>query len=182
MKKADPTKIIFYDKLNEKKLKTTKAEFLNKVSDVGRRLGVPMNWLLFAMELESAGTFDPSITNSLGYTGLIQFGAVAAKEVGTTTTALRRMDAVTQMEYVYKYLVKYKSKYKTFVDLYLAIFFPLAIGKPEDWVLEAKGLPSGKVAQWNPLFDLNKDGKIQVKEIRQKLLNRVPEEFKKYFV
>lgn len=152
--------------------------FLDKAQDVATRLGIELNWLMAVIELETAGTFDPAITNSLGYTGLIQFGEEAANRVGTTRDKLREMTAVEQLEYVYKYYVIYKSKIKSYVDLYIATFFPVALGKPNDFVLETSRLSPERIAKANPLFDLNKDGKITVGEIEEKLLNRIPTAYK----
>src|SRR5690606_6521643 len=98
------------------------SSFLLKAQEVSNRLDIDLNWLMAVIELETAGTFSPSITNSLGYVGLIQFGAEAAERIGTTQTALSKMTAVQQLEYVYKYYVIYKSKIKSYVDLYIATF------------------------------------------------------------
>jgi len=154
--------------------------FIDKAQNVCERLGIDINWLMAVIELETAGTFDPAITNSLGYVGLIQFGKEAAERIGTTQTKLKEMTAVEQLEYVYKYYAIYKSKITSYVDLYIATFFPIALGKGRDFVLEAKNLSAQKVANANPLFDLNKDGKITVGEIEDKLLSRatIPNEFK----
>lgn len=167
-------KILFTEKLDPEILKCSVEEFLFKVQDVAVKLKVPVDSLMLLIDLESAGTFSPSITNSLGYTGLIQFGKVAAQEVGTTRDQLREMNACEQMDYVYLYLKKYVNRMKTLSDIYLAVFFPAAIGKPDDWVLHSRNLAPEKVAIWNPLFDINKDQKLQVWEIKQKLKKRVP--------
>ncbi|MBP0902396.1 hypothetical protein ACFSKN_02110 [Mariniflexile gromovii] len=154
------------------------AAFIAKAQEVADKLGIELNWLMAVIELETAGTFDPAITNSLGYTGLIQFGKQAADRIGTTQDKLRQMTAVQQLDYVYKYYVIYKSKLKSYVDLYIATLFPVALGKPNDFVLQTSTLSAERVAKANPLFDLNKDSKITVGEIEQKLLNRIPSSFK----
>ena len=61
-----------------------RTPFVEKVKEVSKRIGVDPNWLMAIMHFETAGTFSPSITNSLGYVGLIQFGASARKTLGTT--------------------------------------------------------------------------------------------------
>lgn len=68
-----------------------RTAFIAKVILVSKNLGINPNWLMAIIHFETAGTFSPSITNSLGYTGLIQFGASAAASIGTTTAALRAM-------------------------------------------------------------------------------------------
>lgn len=158
--------VLFSDKVS--------SEFLIKATEVSERLGIPVDWLMGVIELETAGTFSPSITNSLGYTGLIQFGKQASERIGTTTDKLRIMSAVEQLEYVYLYYKPYKSKLNSYVDLYIATLFPVALGKDSDFVLQTSRLSAERVASANPLFDLNKDGKITVGEIETKLLKRIP--------
>lgn len=151
--------------------------FILKATEVSERLGIPLNWLMGVIELETAGTFSPSITNSLGYVGLIQFGSAAASRIGTTQAALKVMTAEEQLEYVYRYYEIYKSKLTCYVDLYIATLFPVALGKSSSFVLETSTLSAERVASANPLFDLNSDSKITVGEIETKLLDRIPEEF-----
>lgn len=172
------TTILFGNRLKADVLKCDEDFFVQSVNDVSLRLEIVPHWLMGVMELETAGTFDPSITNSLGYTGLIQFGKVAAVEVGSTTDKLRKMDACCQLFYVEKYLAKFKGKMNSFSDVYLAVFFPLAMGKPDGWVLQAKGLDAARVAKWNSGFDIDKDRQIQVWEIKHKLNQRLPKNFK----
>ena len=148
--------------------------FINKAIEVSNRLGIDPNWLMAIINFESAGTFSPSIKNNLGYVGLIQFGRVAAERIGTTTSELQQMSAVEQLEYVYKYYYPYRRKIKSYVDMYLATLFPVAIGKPLTYVLETKSLPASRIAKANPIFDANKDDKITVEEIR----NKMKEQFK----
>lgn len=155
--------------------------FINKAIEVSNRLGIDPNWLMAIINFESAGTFSPSIKNNLGYVGLIQFGRVAAERIGTTTSELQKMSAVEQLEYVYKYYYPYRRKIKSYVDMYLATLFPVAIGKPLTYVLETKSLPASRIAKANPIFDANKDDKITVEEIRNKMLNYIPASWQMYF-
>ena len=166
-------KLVFEDKVPA----SYRAAFTSKVIEISNKLGVNPNWLMAIMELETAGTFSPSITNNLGYTGLIQFGSAAAKDVGTTTAKLRQMTAVEQLDYVYKYFLLHKGKYKSYVDTYLAVFFPLAIGKPDDWVIQGGGLTAKQIYDSNPAFRFVKDGKVRVWEVKKALLKRLPSEW-----
>lgn len=153
-------------------------EFINKVKEISLKLQINPNWLMVVIELETAGTFSASITNSLGYTGLIQFGKDTAISLGTTTDELRVMTEIEQLDWVYKYLRPYRKKMNNLADVYLAVFFPRAIGKPDGWALQTKRLTPERIAKWNPLFDINKDKQIQVWEIKTKLFQRVPDEYK----
>jgi hypothetical protein len=152
-------------------------DFVNKVREVSTRLGIDPNWLMAIMYWESASTFSPSIQNSIGATGLIQFIPSTAKGLGTTTTALKNMSAVDQLDYVEKYLNAYKGKLKSYVDTYFAVFFPLAIGKPDDWVIQGAGISASQIARQNPAFDVNKDGKVQVWEVKKIMLEKLPSEW-----
>ena len=104
-------------------------------------------WLANAMWFESS--LDPSNTNeSFGCTGLIQFCPNSgAEKVGKTTDELRRMGAIEQMDYVEAYLREYRGRMNSSADLYMAIFFPIAVGKGPNyniynWYLTNKGAAS----------------------------------------
>lgn len=162
--------------LYEEKVKENQASFINSVMAISKKLGIDPNWLMAAMDLETGGTFSPSVQNPLSSaTGLIQFIESTAKGLGTSTAALKQMNNVDQLQYVYKYLLPYASRIKSFVDLYLTIFFPVAVGKPLNFIIEAKNLAASTIAKANPLFDTNKDSKISVSELQDVLLKRVPQ-------
>lgn len=165
--------LLFIDKLPPYQRST----FENKVREVSAELGFPPDWLMGVMELETAGTFDPAITNSIGATGLIQFMPSTAIGLGTTTDQLRNMSAIEQLDWVKKYYWPYRHKIKRYADLYIATLLPVALGKSKDYVLKTSRLSAATIARANPLFDLNKDGKITVGEIETKLLQRIPEEW-----
>ncbi|MCD8418545.1 CHAP domain-containing protein [Tenacibaculum finnmarkense genomovar finnmarkense] len=143
-----------------------------KVIQIAENLGIGKdkiegaNWLMAVMALETGGKFDPSIRNSLGYTGLIQFGKSAAKSLGTTRDNLRKMTVVEQLDYVEKYFKQYKSKLKTITDVYLSVLYPVASGHGEEknYVVFDD---SKKAYKANPTFfyeddevDKNSKGKI----------------------
>lgn len=152
--------------------------FLKKTIEISNKLAINPDWLMLTMYIESAKTFSASIQNGKSKaTGLIQFMPATAKHLGTTIDALVRMNEVEQLDWVYKYLSVYKGKMKSFEDVYLAVFFPLAIGKLDNFVLETKSQSAQLIASWNPLYDLNKDGKIQKYEVRQKILTFLPKDY-----
>jgi hypothetical protein len=154
-----------------------RSEFANKVVSVSKALDIDPNWLMAIMYFESARTFSPSIQNPSGATGLIQFMPSTAIGLGTTTTALKNMSAVEQLDYVYKYYLPYKSKLNNYIDLYLVTFFPAALGKPDNFVIQSSKLSAGLIGRQNPSLDVNKDGVIQVWEIKKKMLNNLPSEW-----
>jgi hypothetical protein len=154
-----------------------RTDFANKVISISRALDIDPNWLMAIMYFESARTFSPSIQNPSGATGLIQFMPSTAIGLGTTTDALKRMSAVQQLDYVYKYYLPYKSRLNNYIDLYLVTFFPAALGKPDDFVIQSSGLSAGLIGRQNPSLDVNNDGVIQVWEIKKKMLNNLPSEW-----
>jgi hypothetical protein len=125
-----------------------RSAFIKKVKEISQRLQISPNWLMAIMSFESANTFSPSIRNkSTNAVGLIQFMPSTAISLGTSTEQLSKMSALEQLNYVEKYLQPYKGKMKSYIDTYFSVFFPLAIGKPDDWVLQAKGLSANKIAR-----------------------------------
>ena len=145
-------------------------EFCKKVREITERLEMPAegaNWLMAAMNYETAGTFRPDIKNGVGSggTGLIQFMPTTAKGLGTTTHKLAQMDAIAQLDYVEKYFKPYKGKIHSLEDVYLAIFYPLAMNKGDDFVLGSEYKDPKKreqkiadIYQQNYGFDKKKNG------------------------
>lgn len=160
----------------ENLIKENKAAFLKKVEDIARYLDVDPNHLMFLMWFETGHTLNHRIQNRIGATGLIQFMPKTAVWMGTTTDKLKNMSNVEQMDYVMKYLKKWKGKYTSWIDLYCAIFWPAAIGQPDTF-----RITSDMVVKQNPLFDINKDGDIEKKEIKTALFKQVPHEYQYLF-
>jgi hypothetical protein len=135
------------------------ASQLKKVVEVSNKLKINPSWLMMAINKETGGTFSPSIKNrTSSASGLIQFMEATANSLGTTTAKLRAMSFNQQMDYVYLYFKPYSGKLKSFYDVYLAIFFPVAIGKPDSW-----NFPNW-VRNANKGLDTNKDGVINLGE------------------
>jgi hypothetical protein len=142
-----------------------KDAFLSKVVEIAGKLSIDPNWLMAVMYKES--NLDPMARNSYtGATGLIQFMPATAVGLGTTTAALFTMTNVQQLDYVYKYFKPYSKKMKSYEDTYFAVFFPAAIGKPDEWVIQGGGLSASAVAAQNSGLDYNSDKKITVAEVK----------------
>ena len=73
-----------------------------------------------------------------------------------------KMSPESQMDYVKKYFQPYKGKLKTLEDVYMAILYPAAIGKPSDAALFKAGT---KVYEQNKGFDKDNDGVITPGEV-----------------
>ena len=74
----------------------------------------------------------------------------------------------------------YAARCRTFADLYLACFFPAAIGKPDGYVLQTRRLPARVIARQNPIFDTDGDDRITVGEFRAKLKSLIPDALHPY--
>ena len=156
-------------------VKENKEEFVTKVADICNQLNIKPNWLMFVMWFESR--LNPQATNPISKAqGLIQFMPSTARSLGTTTDVLKHMSNVQQLDYVLAYLRPYKGRMKTWVDVYLAVFYPRAMGKP-NFVIT-----SDIVAKQNKIFDLNKDLDISVKEIETALRKQIPEKYRKDYL
>jgi hypothetical protein len=113
-----------------------------KIEQVAYQVGIPdPAWLANLINFESNG-FNPQAVNPFsGATGLIQFMPRTARELGTTTDALRAMPAVRQMDYVRAYFqlprVREKGPLRTPLDVYMAVFYPDAIGQGPLYVFPA---------------------------------------------
>ena len=134
------------------------ADFIKAVEKMSDNLKTKPEYVLAAMSFETGGTFDPSIQNAIGATGLIQFLKSTAIGLGTTTAALKVMSAVEQLKFVEKYFNPFKGKLDTLEAVYTAILSG-SPKKPDDVLFKA-GTPAYKL---NPL-DWNKDGKITAAE------------------
>lgn len=158
-----------------------KAEFCAKLKEICSKLAINPEWLLAVMYIESR--INPKAVNKYtGATGLIQFMPATANSLGTTTAALQSMTAVQQLDYVYLYLKPYTGKMQSFVDVYFAVFFPAAIGKPADYVLQTSKLSADLIASQNSGYDLNNDNQITVAEVESKLNSILGIQQKKNFI
>lgn len=142
--------------------------FKDKVLEISRDLDVPPDYLMACMAFETGEKFDSSIKNAAGSgaVGLIQFMPSTAKGIGTSSEALGKMSPVVQLDYVKRYFTPFKGRLKTLEDVYMAILYPAAVGKPSNHVLFQEGRIS---YTQNKGFDTNSDGKITLKEISKKV-------------
>lgn len=148
-------------------------QFTEKVRYISDLLGIDPNWLMWVMFFESSLNHraqNPG-TNA---TGLIQFMPATARSLGTTTADLLQMSAVEQLDYVYAYLKPYRGRMNSMIDVYFAVFFPVAMNKDDEYILQTSSLSASKIASQNQGFDLNKDGKITRSEVIAKVSVGVP--------
>lgn len=171
------------------KLQRNKGEnpaiFEQTVQRICGVLGINPNWLMMVMWSESrlnaqavnkqpGDSDNPLVRTASRATGLIQFMPDTALAMGTTTKALYGMSAIDQLWYVYKYFKPWTGKIKSYFDLYLVTFFPDAVGKPDNYILQTKKLSAATIARQNPFFDVNKDGILTVGEIKRRMYESIP--------
>lgn len=148
--------------------------FKDRVLWIADTLGCDPNHLMACMHWESGGTFSPSIKNAAGSgaTGLIQFMPRTAKGMGTTTAALAKLSAEDQLRWVYEYFKPYAGRLNNLGDLYMAILWPKAVGKPDHYVLwDRKKMPT--TFRQNSGLDVNKDGLVTRAECLVKVNERL---------
>jgi hypothetical protein len=161
------------------------AEFERVLRNICSMLGINPNWLMMVMWSESrlnaqavnkqpGDSDNPQVRAANRATGLIQFMPDTALNLGTTTKALYSMSAIDQLGYVYKYFKPWTGRIKNYFDLYLVTFFPDAVGKPDDYILQTRKLPAATIAKQNPFFDVNKDGILTVGEIKRRMYESIP--------
>ena len=151
--------------LFESYIKSNKQAFIDKVESISSKLLIEPDWLMAVMYKESR-LDEKAVNSGSGATGLIQFMPATAQGLGTTTAALKAMSNVEQLDWVYKYYKPYITKLNSYPDLYLATFFPAALGKSDDYTMQTSTLSAAAIAKANPAIDLDKDGKITVGEFK----------------
>lgn len=143
-------------------------------------LAIDPDWLACVVSFETGGSFSPAQKNHWadadakrrgvaygGAMGLIQFMPSTAKAFGTSTDALAAMSFTEQLEYVRRYLKTYASRIQSLEDCYLAVFYPAAIGRKDDYVMGKRGAEGfiGRVYDQNAGFDRDKDGNVTRGEV-----------------
>lgn len=156
--------------------KRVSPEFRAKTILIAKDLDVPPDHQMAIMAFETARTFSPGVKNMAGSgaTGLIQFMPKTAVELGTTVDRLARMSAVDQLDWVHRYFLPYKGRMKTLSDMYMAVLWPAAVGKPDDYVLFDKATRPTAYRQ-NAGLDANKNGQITKFEAAAKVYQMLEE-------
>jgi hypothetical protein len=130
-----------------------RQQFANKVKAIANRFSIQPNWLMMIMELES-GINPKALNSSTNATGLIQFMPSTAIGLGTDINKLYNMNHVQQLDFVEKYFIPYAKYLKSGEDLYLAVFYPLALRKDDNYIFgsEVSMSYARTLARQNPLF------------------------------
>lgn len=145
--------------------------FRTRMIEIAKQLGTDPSWIMACMAFESGESFSPSKRNPISSaTGLIQFMDKTAKALGTTTSELAQMSAIEQLEYVERYFKPYQGKLKSLSDVYMAILWPSAVGKPEAFVIFKQ--PNQNYTA-NKGLDTNKDGQVTKGEAASRVAQKL---------
>lgn len=135
--------------------------FLAAFAAMAAAAGVDADHLAAVVSNESR--FRPDAENPDTHAiGLIQFMPSTAALLGTSTDELRRLSATEQLPYVAKFFGRYLHQLAP-RDVYLAVFWPAAIGKPDETTLFEEG--SIGYTQ-NRGLDRDHDGRITAGDVR----------------
>lgn len=148
--------------------------------DIGPAPGQPEpNWPMTWMAWESGRSFRSDVKNMAGSgaTGLIQFMPATAIDLGTTVDKLAAMTAEDQLNFVWRYFKPWQGKIRSLSDGYMAILWPRAVGKPEDYVLWDRDSRPTTYRQ-NAGLDGDRDGRITKRETAAKVAALLPEGLK----
>lgn len=165
-----------------------------KVREICKSREIETKWLYKIIQFESGG--DPKAINSKSGSyaaGLIGFLPSTAIQLGMVDISnvifkgrtkeeqeLNKLiyisgkvidiSTIDQLDYVDKYLKAIMKRYKVsnFIDLYLSVLRPVAIGKPNNFILGDK---DSKVFKQNKHLDTDKDSTITVRDIKRKLIS-----------
>ena len=148
--------------------------FEQKVRIMARNLSIPPEWVMAVIDSESR--FNPKVKNKKGSgaRGLIQWMPHVYKRLGVDRLPTSATD---QLDLVEQYLCERQSEvgpYRNLADVRLAVLYPVAVGKSQSYVLYKK--PSLAYKQ-NSGLDVNKDGKVTVRDISQKMKREYKEAF-----
>lgn len=106
------------------------ASYARELVAAAGRIGIDPSWLANVINFESGG--NPQARNPIsGATGIIQFMPSTARTLGTTTDALFGMTGAQQMGWVERYFRPYVGRLRSQEDVYMAVFYPAYIGKPD---------------------------------------------------
>lgn len=134
------------------------------------------NWYMACMAFESSRTFRSDIHNpNSSATGLIQFLESTANSLGTTTGQLASMTPEKQLDYVWYYFkatINQRGPLNSLADCYMAILNPVAVEKPDSYVMWISGTSSYAA---NSGLDTNSDHQITKAEAASRVYSILDE-------
>jgi hypothetical protein len=180
-----------------------KESFIDKVHEVANRLSIKPAWLMIVIWIECK--FNRGIVNTYsGTVGLIQWTIsnvckfwnlpkpyiakdkkgriIITPEIKRIHKVVQDTPGVEQLEKVFEYLEPYIGKMKTLHDVYLAIFYPAAIGRNDNFVLGSeRSIAWMKIVYaGNKNLDMfgDRDGLLEVSDVKAWVEAHIPQKFK----
>lgn len=150
--------------------------FMSKLKQICQNLGIQESWLLVVMYKECR--LDPkAIAKSTGASGLIQFMPSTATGLGTSVEAIRQMSATDQLDYVEKYLKRWSGKMNSVTDVYMSVFYPVAVNKDDSFIIGSEKSPGrvAEIAKGNPAISAGKN-QIAKSDFKSYIMKGVPVE------
>ena len=162
----------------------TTPEFLGCLDNLAKSKNVPADSLLTVMQIESGftstdipGKGASAINKYSGASGLNQIIPSTAKGLGYTVEQIQGMTASEQMcGPVTKYFnMQTLPEKPSTADLYLANFYPAAVGKPDDYIMgDVKGGGTREqIAAANSIFK-GADGLVSVGSVKNWIKTKYP--------
>ena len=152
----------------ENKIQERKDDFISKLNGISKTLDIDPNWLMAVMNIESR--LNPqAINNTSGAVGLIQWLPSTLTDYDMTPAQMRQFDNVQQLTYVQRYLEPYRNKMTKYADVYLAIFYPAALGKGDDYRFPNSVYLSNQYVDLVP-----EHGELTVADIKKWVMKDIP--------
>jgi len=151
-------------------------QFIEGVLWIEDDLGIDADDLMSCMAFETGRKFRSNTRSPVSSaTGLIQFMRATALKMGTTVEALAAMPEIKQLSYVHRYFketIAWAGPLKDIADVYMAILYPKAIGKPMSFPLFVRG-----DANYTPNagLDANRDAQVSKAEAASKVMAMLAE-------
>lgn len=143
-------------------------EFVDGLLWIESQIALAPEVLVPCMKFES--NINPRARNpQSSASGLIQFMTGTAVALGTDIGAIRGMTAMQQLGYVFKYFKNQRDNWHgaSASDVYMAILWPKAVGKDDDYVLWEGATEAYRV---NAGLDRNKDRQVTKGEAASRVL------------
>lgn len=132
--------------------------FRHRLAAMAAQIGVQTDYLMAVMAWLTGASFAPNLQHqSTRATGLIQFTPATARALGTRVDSLATLSAEAQLDLVERYLLPFRGKLENLGDTCMALTWPRGVGKPDDWVLYARG---DSAYREHCGLDLNQDGRV----------------------
>ena len=159
----------------------TDPAFITGLNRLCQQINVASDNMIIVFQIES--NLNPHIQNSIGATGLNQIMPNTAQGLGYTVDQIKLMSATEQITGpTAKYFLacrRYLPAAPSMADLYLVNLYPLACGKPDDWVLGSpkadgtvtKEVAATRIAAQNKPFAMG-NSVITVGSFKQWLANK----------